>query len=85
MKRVVQFRHKYQLDAYVYLILKLGLGRPKSRTIMFQLADPSVARPYGVIMEVLVHVGTMIFPVNFVILDFEHDQEVSFILGHRLL
>ena len=52
---------------------------------MFQLADPSVARPYGVIMEVLVHVGTMIFPVDFVILDFEHDQEVSFILGHRLL
>lgn len=52
---------------------------------MLQLVDPSVARPYGVIKDVLVHVGTMIFPVDFVILDFEYDLEVPFILGYQFL
>ncbi|XP_049365275.1 uncharacterized protein LOC125830108 [Solanum verrucosum] len=67
------------------IFLKLGLGRPKSTTIMLQLADRSVSRPYGVIEDVLVQVGTLIFPVDFVILDFEPDPEVPFILGRPFL
>ncbi|KAK4708672.1 hypothetical protein R3W88_029597 [Solanum pinnatisectum] len=35
------------------MFLKLGLGRPKSTTIMLQLADLSIARPDGVIEDVL--------------------------------
>ncbi|XP_049381161.1 uncharacterized protein LOC125845656 [Solanum stenotomum] len=67
------------------MFLKLGLGRPKPTTTMLQLADRSVSRPDGVIQDILVQVGTLIFPVDFVILDFELDQEVQFILGCTFL
>jgi len=67
------------------MFLKLGLGKPKPTTIMLQLADRSVSRPDGVIEDILVQVGTLIFPVDFVILDFEPDPEVPFILGRPFL
>ncbi|XP_049389143.1 uncharacterized protein LOC125853490 [Solanum stenotomum] len=67
------------------MFLKLGLGRPKSTTIMLQLADRLVARPDDVVEDVLVQVGTLIFSMDFVILDFELDPEVPFILGRPFL
>nr|XP_016487488.1 PREDICTED: uncharacterized protein LOC107807597 [Nicotiana tabacum] len=39
----------------------------------------------GVIEDVLVLVGSFIFPTHFIILDYEPDQEVLFILGHPFL
>lgn len=60
---------------------KMGLGSPKPSTIVLQLADRSLARPNGIIEDVLVQVGSLIFPVDFVILDFEADLVVPFILG----
>lgn len=60
---------------------KMGLGSPKPSTIVLQLADRSLARPDGIIEDVLVQVGSLIFPVDFVILDFEADLVVPFILG----
>ena len=60
---------------------KMGLGSPKPTTIVLQLADRSLARPDGIIEDVLVQVGSLIFPVDFVILDFEADPVVPFILG----
>ncbi|KAK4726897.1 hypothetical protein R3W88_031814 [Solanum pinnatisectum] len=53
----------------------LGLGSPKPTTIILQLADQSVARPEGVVEDVLVQVGSLIFPVDFVVLKFEPDPE----------
>ncbi|KAH0743164.1 hypothetical protein KY290_031157 [Solanum tuberosum] len=52
---------------------------------MLELADHSIARSDGVIDDVLFQVGTIIFPKDFVILDFEPDLEVLFILGHPFL
>lgn len=63
------------------LFLKLGLGRMDSTTIVLQLADQSMARIDRVIEDVLVQVGSLIFPMDFVILDFEPDPEVPVILG----
>ncbi|XP_016540867.1 uncharacterized protein LOC107841476 [Capsicum annuum] len=60
---------------------KMGLGSSKPTTIVLQLADRSLARPDGVIEDVLVQVGSLIFLVDFVILDFEVDPIVPFILG----
>ncbi|XP_049392750.1 uncharacterized protein LOC125857119 [Solanum stenotomum] len=60
---------------------KLGLGSPKRTTVILQLADRSIARPEGVVEDVLVQVGSLIFPVDFMVLDFEPDAEVPFILG----
>lgn len=39
----------------------------------------------GLIEDVLVQVGSLIFPVDFVILDFEPNLKVPFILGHPFL
>ncbi|XP_015068676.1 uncharacterized protein LOC107013229 [Solanum pennellii] len=63
------------------LYKKLSLGSPKPTTVILQLADRSVARPEGVVEDVLVQVGSLIFPVNFVVLNFEPGPEVPFILG----
>ncbi|XP_049344024.1 uncharacterized protein LOC125808353 [Solanum verrucosum] len=67
------------------LYQKLGLGSPKRTTVILQLADRSIARPEGVVEDVLVQVDSLIFPVDFVVLDFEPDYEVPFILGRPFL
>ncbi|XP_059295653.1 uncharacterized protein LOC132048989 [Lycium ferocissimum] len=64
---------------------KLGLGVPRPTTIVLQLADRSLAKPEGIIEDVLVQVGSLIIPASFVILDFKPDPEVSFILGRPFL
>ncbi|XP_015072470.1 uncharacterized protein LOC107016547 [Solanum pennellii] len=58
----------------------VGLGSPKPTTIILQLVDRSVARSEGVEEDVLAQVGSLIFPIDFVVLNFEFDPEVPFIL-----
>lgn len=67
------------------LYKKLGLGSPKPTTIVLQLEDRSVAKPEGVVEDVLVKVGSIIFLVDFVVLNFKPDLEVQFILERPLL
>ncbi|XP_016578948.1 uncharacterized protein LOC107876571 [Capsicum annuum] len=79
-------RGLYDLGASVNLMpilwyRKMGLGSPKPITIILQLADRSLSRTYGIIEDVLVQVGSLIFSVDFVILNFEADFVVPFILG----
>ncbi|XP_047253663.1 uncharacterized protein LOC124887789 [Capsicum annuum] len=64
---------------------KMGLGSPKPIDIVLQLVDMSLARPDGIIEDVLVQVGSLIFPMDFVILDFKADLVVLFILGQPFL
>ncbi|XP_016471212.1 uncharacterized protein LOC107793385 [Nicotiana tabacum] len=64
---------------------QLGLGEPCPITVILQLVDRSLAHPEGVIEDVLVQVGSFIFPADFIIFDYEPDQEVPFILGHPFL
>jgi len=60
---------------------RLGMQEPKPTTISLQLADRSITYPRGIIEDVLVKVDKFIFPVDFVVLDMEEDEEVSLILG----
>ena len=57
----------------------------KQTTISLQLADRSIKYPRGIIEDVLVKVDKFIFPVDFVVLDMEEDQEVPLILGQPFL
>ncbi|KAK4726849.1 hypothetical protein R3W88_031766 [Solanum pinnatisectum] len=57
----------------------------KPTTIILQLADRSVARSEGVVEDILVQVGSFIFPVYFVVMNFEPEPEVPFILGRLFL
>ncbi|XP_050211485.1 uncharacterized protein LOC126661671 [Mercurialis annua] len=47
----------------------------KSTSMVLQLADHSLKRPYGIVEDVLVKVDKFIFPVDFVILDYAVDKE----------
>nr|XP_016437000.1 PREDICTED: uncharacterized protein LOC107763087 [Nicotiana tabacum] len=69
----------------LFLFKKLGLGDPRPTTVMLQLADRSIAYPEGVMEDVLLQIRKFIFPVDFIILDYEADEQVPIILGRPLL
>ncbi|XP_060177853.1 uncharacterized protein LOC132607792 [Lycium barbarum] len=56
-----------------------------SINLMPSVISRIVARPEGIIEDVLVQVGSLIIPADFVILDFEPDPEVPFILRRPFL
>ncbi|XP_038875126.1 uncharacterized protein LOC120067659 [Benincasa hispida] len=60
---------------------KLNIGNARPTTVTLQLADRSITHPEGKIEDVLVQVEKFIFPVDFIILDYEADTEVPIILG----
>ncbi|KAA3479778.1 hypothetical protein EPI10_020263 [Gossypium australe] len=64
---------------------KLGIGNVIPTTVTLQLPDQSLAHSKEKIKYVLVHVDKFIFPVDFIILDFEVDKEVSVILGRSFI
>ncbi|KAH9725432.1 hypothetical protein KPL70_007875 [Citrus sinensis] len=64
---------------------QLGMGECRPTIITLQLAERSHAYPEGKIEDVLVKVDKFIFPVDFIVLDFEADKEVPIILGRPFL
>ena len=64
---------------------KLSLGELTPTTITLQMADRTMAKPEGVIEDVLVKVGKFVFPVDFIILDIEEDLQVPLLLGRPFL
>nr|XP_009619729.1 uncharacterized protein LOC104111685 [Nicotiana tomentosiformis] len=67
------------------LFKQLGFGVLRPTTITLQLADRSIVMPEGIIEDVLVRVGKFILPADFIILDYEADEEVPIILGRPFL
>ena len=63
------------------VVQRLSLGELIPTTITLQMADRSMARPEGVLEDVLVKVGKFIFPVDFVIMKMEEDTQVPILLG----
>ncbi|XP_070039130.1 uncharacterized protein [Nicotiana tomentosiformis] len=64
---------------------RLGIGRARPTSMLLQLANRTVKRPSGILDDVLVHMGKFVFPVDFVILDCQVDEEISIILGRPFL
>ncbi|XP_070035997.1 uncharacterized protein [Nicotiana tomentosiformis] len=64
---------------------KLGIGRARPASMLLQLADHTVKRPTGILDDVLVKVEKFVFPVDFVILDCQVDEEIPIILGRPFL
>ena len=54
-------------------------------TVTLQLANRSHVYSEGKIEDVLVKVDKFIFPVDFIVLDFEADKEMPIILGRPFL
>ncbi|XP_063937996.1 uncharacterized protein LOC135147890 [Daucus carota subsp. sativus] len=80
----------YDLGASINLMslsifMQLGLPELKPTNMSLQLANRSITYPRGIVEDVLVKVDKLIFPVDFVILDFEEDQKIPIILGRPFL
>ncbi|XP_016667595.1 uncharacterized protein [Gossypium hirsutum] len=63
----------------------LGIGEVRTATMMLKLAGRSLAYPEGKIEDVLVRVDKFIFPIDFIVLYFKVDKEVSIILKRHFL
>ena len=63
----------------------LSLGELTPTTIILQLADRSMAQPEGFLEDMLVKVGKFIFPVDFVVMKMEEDNQVPLLLGRPFL
>ncbi|XP_068323273.1 uncharacterized protein [Pyrus communis] len=63
----------------------IGIGEIKPITVSLQMADKSIAYPEGIIEDLLVKVGKLIFPTDFLVLDIEEDSETHLILGRPFL
>ena len=64
---------------------KLSLGEITLTTVTLQMVDRTLAKPEGIIEDVLVMVGKFIFPADFIILDMEEDSQVPLLLGRPFL
>ncbi|XP_038874990.1 uncharacterized protein LOC120067513 [Benincasa hispida] len=64
---------------------KLGIGEAQPTSVTLHLADRTIKYPEGKIEDVLVKVDNLIFPADFIILDYEADREVPIILGCAFL
>ena len=67
------------------MVQRLSLGELTPTTIILQMADRSMAQPVGVLEDVLVKVGKFIFPVDFVVMKMEEDNQVPLLLGRPFL
>ena len=67
------------------VVQRLSLGELTPTTITLQMADKSMAKPEGVFEDVLVKVGKFIFPINFVVMKMEEDNQVPLLLGRPFL
>ncbi|XP_012071994.1 uncharacterized protein LOC105633608 [Jatropha curcas] len=64
---------------------KLNTGELKPKTMILQLADRLVNYALGVVEDVLVKVGKLFIPVDFVVLDMDEDRHIPIILGRPFL
>ncbi|XP_071705035.1 uncharacterized protein [Rutidosis leptorrhynchoides] len=63
------------------IYLKLAPGELRPTRMAIQLADRSIKYPRGIIENMLVKTGTLVFPTDFVVLDMEVDERIPLILG----
>nr|GEW87144.1 hypothetical protein [Tanacetum cinerariifolium] len=64
---------------------KLGLPKLISTRMTRELANRAICPPAGIARDVFVPVGKFTFPADFVIVDYESDPRVPFILGRPFL
>ena len=67
------------------VVQRLSLGELTPTTITLQMVDRSMARPEGILEDVLVKVGKFVFPVDFFAMQMEEDTQVPLLLGRPFL
>ena len=67
------------------VVQRLSLGELTPTAITLQMADRSMAQPEGILEDVLVMVEKFVFPVDFVVMQMEEDNQVPLLLGRPFL
>ena len=69
--------------------LQLGLGEIKSTSVVLQLADRSIKKPWGIVEDVLLQIDKFYYPVDFLVLDTHSvvnmESKIPLILGRPFL
>ncbi|XP_050920372.1 uncharacterized protein LOC127138009 [Lathyrus oleraceus] len=65
----------------LFVVKRLGRIELKTTRMTLQLANKSITRPHGVAEDVLVKMDKFLFPVDFVVIDMEEDDDAPLILG----
>ena len=63
------------------VVKRLSLGELTPTAMTLQIPDRTMARPEGVLEDVLIKVGKFVFLVDFVIMDMEEEKQVPLLLG----
>ncbi|XP_023765362.1 uncharacterized protein LOC111913880 [Lactuca sativa] len=64
---------------------KLGLGEARQTTVSLQLADRSMVYPEGKMEDIIIKVDNLFIPADFIILDYEAEDDYGIILGWPFL
>lgn len=64
---------------------RLNLGDLKPTKMSLQLPDRSVKYPIGILEDILVRIGQLYVPTNFVVMDIKDDSHISILLGKPFL
>ncbi|XP_017976463.1 PREDICTED: uncharacterized protein LOC108661979 [Theobroma cacao] len=67
------------------IVEKLGLNEIQPTIVSLQLADRTIKYSVAIIKDVLVKVGHLYIPVDFIVLEMEEDLKIPLILGQPLL
>ena len=67
------------------VVRRLSLGELTPTIMSLQMVDKSMAKPKGILEDVLVKVGKFIFPIDFVVIDIEEDKQIPLLLGRPFL
>ena len=69
----------------LFVAKRLSLGELTPTAMTLQMEDITLAHLKGILEDVLIKVGKFIFPVDFVVIDIEEDNQVPLLLGRPFL
>ncbi|GJW86177.1 reverse transcriptase domain-containing protein, partial [Tanacetum coccineum] len=84
LKDMLTNKCQHQLNAPIG-VEKLMLSELTPTRMTLELANRSVANLVGIVEDVFVQVGKFVFPVDFIVIDYDIDPRVPLILGRPLL
>ncbi|XP_050902837.1 uncharacterized protein LOC127115302 [Lathyrus oleraceus] len=64
---------------------RLNLGELQPTKMSLQLADRSVKYPVGILEDILVRIGQLYIPIDFVVMDIKEDDKIPILLGRPFL
>ncbi|XP_061347743.1 uncharacterized protein LOC133293223 [Gastrolobium bilobum] len=90
IRNTYQGRALYDLGANInimpsYVFKQLAIGPATPTTVSLQMANRSLVKLEGKVEHLLVKVDKLIFPADFIILDYEGNVDIPIILGRPFL